>query len=72
MNTDKIDKINILKEIEATEQKKKIEQKLLLEYLLDPFMTVDEATKLSELSISPTPSRNNQRVSPSTRLVVGE
>lgn len=37
--------------VEKTErEKKKAEQILLLEYLLDPFMTFDEAVSLSRLS----------------------
>lgn len=53
-------------------KKKKIEQELFLEYLLDPCMTYDEAKKLSQLEteiIHHFPSHNDQQVNPSTASV---
>lgn len=61
--------------LKAEKEKNKAKQTLLLEYLLDPFITYDEADKLSRLGIS-CPSESyptNQRVIPSnhTARLVG-
>ena len=57
---------------ERVKEKKKIEQDLFLEYLLDPFMTYDEAHRLSRLTTEvryQTPSRTSWLVRPSKGLV---
>lgn len=55
-------------------EKQKTEQELFLEYLLDPFVTYDEAHQLSRLTAEakhPIPSRTDRRERPSKGLVRG-
>lgn len=65
--------MNVYEALKYDQEKKKAEQVLLLEYLLDPFMTYDEAVKLSRLAHPhPLASYPNDRpVNPSNLVVAG-
>ncbi len=55
------------------QEREQVKQRLLMEYLLDPFITYEEAKKLAELAVNPgpyRPSANDQRAFLSTPLVL--